>query len=256
MVNGHLENHGRSNPVETKASEHIIELEVNSLKNNYKEKKILPVIPSSNDEVYFSEYNLPMKYRELYLFDFETILEHRVIRRIKSFLVNFIEFLLDGKGIIFVGPVGTGKTALLTLMLKYSFMFFKNSEFWKFYIQKFHFKDTFTYSIYFWQSGKLIMDYFADKNTFHRIVETPVLGIDDITKVSQDIYKEVFDYIIRYREMNGLITFLSSQRPIHSIKKSQDLEEFFGVATTDILDGNFIELGVIGESMRGYNEKD
>lgn len=167
------------------------------------------------------------------------------IKEIEKYLKNFWANLTRGKGIVFVGPVGTGKTAAMSTVLKYIFTFFKNPEFYKH--ARLHFMGTLSWMepVRFWEASQLLSDYFNDRHAFNEITERPALGIDDITKVTQEIYKEALDHVLRHRDMNGLPTFLTSQMPLIELKDT------FGTATYDLLRGNSLEIKLVGKSKRG-----
>lgn len=225
-------------------------IEVNEIKELKWGTKITPAPIDENDYVVMISSMLPRKFMQLYLGDFKDFLKQDKLDIVREYLCKFWNNLIEGRGFLFVGPVGTGKTAITTLILKYAYLFFKRSDFFRAYKKTMmgNFPEV---PIYFWQSGKFIMDYFRDKENFNWILSHPVLAIDDITKVTQDIYKEAFDYALRFREMNSLPTILVSQMPLEGSKTKDGLLQFFGNPVYDLIKGNCDVLKLIGKSKRG-----
>lgn len=198
-----------------------------------------------DDELFLIERGIPRKFLRYNLQSFTSLIERDQWQILSSYIKNFWDNLIEGKGLVFVGPIGTGKTSAASTMLKYAFAFLSNDEFYKMFKEKMVAHIHVQYGVFYWQSAKLLMDYFGNKEEFGNIINSQVLVIDDITKVSQDIYKEVFDYVMRYREHNLLLTFLTSQMPL------KELKDHFGVAIHDIVQGNCTEVKLVGKSKRG-----
>jgi len=198
-----------------------------------------------DDILYLAERGLPRKFIKYNLEDYLRFIKNESWELMSCYVREFWERLNQGKGLMFVGPVGTGKTSAATAMLKYTFAFLKNDEFFQAFADNFPGRLSPEFIVYFWPSAQILMDYFRCKDEFQGKVNSIVLVIDDVTKVSQDIYKEVLDYIVRYRDHSGLPTIITSQCPL------KELFDLFGLAIHDILRGNNEEIKLIGESKRG-----
>jgi len=212
--------------------------------------RVSPASMDENDYQILSSTMIPKKFVGLFLGDFVSVLKPNIFNSLSSYLKHFGEHVTSGRGIIFEGPIGTMKTSVTTLILKYAYLYFKRDRFFRSYIEE-HKGKIPDVPIYFWQSGKFIMDYFRDKENFNWILSHPVLAIDDITKVTQEIYKEAFDYALRFREMNELPTILTSQVPLDGKKGKDGLLQFFGNPVYDLIRGNCEVIKLLGKSQRG-----
>jgi DNA replication protein DnaC len=205
-----------------------------SFKNGF-----IPLMLNDDELLILSNYGLPQKFLKLYIGDFH--LKYR--KKLKQYFSNLGNNLLQGKAISFCGPVGTRKTSLMTVTIKTIFSFFKDTEF-KDWINHKRIKKLGMEVIY-WQSGEIMLDYFNNKDKFKKKINSEVLGIDDITKVTDDFYISVLDYVLRHRDANSLPTFITSQLPITEIGKE------FSRPIQDLIQGNNLTIKMLGESSRG-----
>jgi len=207
---------------------------------------ITPSLLRKDELLLLKDVLVPTKFIDLNFGDYKEFVSAKQFEKIEKYIKNFWKNITNGRGIFFSGPVGTGKTSFATLLTKMAFSFFKQHSFWKEYKDKTYTKENTITSVYFWQSGKILMDYFGDKKEFQRIVEKPFLVIDDIGKVKQDIYVDALDFILRYRDMNELPTIITSQIPL----THNDFKEVFGLPIFDLISGNCKEIKLIGKSRR------
>lgn len=191
------------------------------------------------------EMGLPRKFIRYTLNKLVEDLSPRQMSDVVQYLREFENNIKSSKGLLLVGPVGTGKSSVATVVLKFAYLCFRIEEVFEAFREHFLRSLSWIKPIRFWESSRLVSDYFHNKNEFNQISECPLIAIDDITKVSQDIYKEAFGYVLRHRDLNGLPTILTSQLPL------QELKEEFGLPIFDLILGNCKEVVLTGESRRG-----
>jgi len=226
---------------EVKKETRLLSTKINCLTTK---KKTIPKILNEDDKCNLIEKDMPRRFIDLYFGDFEKVISEENFEKIKKYIKDFWKNLINGKGMIFVGPVGTAKTAAACLLMKYAYSFFLNEKFY-FQYKKYN-KGVLTLeeSVQFVLSGKMLFDYFGDKESFLKLKDKSFLIIDDITKPTQNFFVEVFDFVIRHRELNNLPTILTSQLPMKKLK------EFFGLPVYDLIKGNYKVLKFLGKSKR------
>jgi len=215
------------------------------------DKGHMPARLLDKDDITFliKKSNLPANYVGLWLADFCDFLDAECCKFVNVWVKNFSSNFSNGKGILFAGPVGTGKSSLVTVILKHCFAYMKNRMIWE-YLKKLNPSFYEPVPVFFWQASALIGDFYDDKDKFEKKASVAVLGIDDITKSSGERYIEALDYVIRKRELNSLPTLYTSQRPL------KELEGTLGTPIFDLIKGNTTTIEVIGESRRGNRSEE
>jgi len=244
ITSGLIRNHGGEMESSLKGDKLITYLQKLSTEIELERKLFPGFIHDDEYDFLVQERKLPKKFIGLFPIDFKEVIDSKEYGKIVYYIKNIWTNINSGRGLIFVGPVGTCKTALATVMLKMVFSFFKNNKFWEYFVEKWIGFIRVEETIAFWQSAQLLMDYFNDKKKFSSWMSVPFLAIDDITKVSQDIYKEALDFVLRHRDMSGLPTFITSQMPL------SEFGDLFGLPILDIIVGNCEEIKLVGQSRR------
>ncbi|WP_287568793.1 hypothetical protein [Thermosipho sp. (in: thermotogales)] len=200
----------------------------------------------------YSVYNLPKKFIKSTLDDFKIIgdtteiRQHNTIcfKRFKNYMNNLDVNLECGRGLAICGPVGVGKTMLMTILAKEIIKIFDRHNFEL---------NNAANKFYFIQASRLYdlanrqglnED---DLNIRNSIKDLSGLWIDDLTKFGETgkgnelIY---LDDIIRYRDLNVLPTFYTIQVPFKLISK------VLSIPIYDIIRGNCEVIEFRGKSMR------
>ncbi len=198
------------------------------------------------------DYNFPSKYIELYFEDLAKEVEKpEILNRVKDYIVNLTKFFFDGKGLFIAGPVGTGKTTLAVIIAKYimaamTFPDIRNNLIRNyFHGLNFNWPIGSTKPMYFWNAVEILHDYFANREMFKKKTAVPFLFIDDVSKVSTEVYKEALDYILRFREQNALPVIMTNQAPLSTMADN------YGLAIADLIKGNNQEIIITGKTRRG-----
>jgi len=169
------------------------------------------------------------------------------LNKFKSYHKNMKKNLIDGYGCILCGPVGVGKTTLATILVKKAFDIYL--EIWKEY--GFRKPSTWTCryiqatSIYFLTNRFGLSD--KELELRRNLKEIPILLIDDLTKFGETNRGNellFLDDIVRYRDLNGLITFYTVQTHF------DELSKLLTKPIHDMIKGNCEILMFIGESFR------
>lgn len=205
--------------------------------------------------------NLPYKFFNKELEDFEirgndkNTKEHnrKEFAKVKKYIENLEENLLSAKGLFLCGPVGVGKTMLMTIV---AFEILKilhktnveNRELVNTKINKLKFIQGTTL-------GFMVNNYDLseeEKKTKRALKTVSVLCIDDISKIgnlknSNEI--TFLDDILRHRDLNMLTTLFTSQIPLKH-KEEADIFKVFGTPIGDLIRGNCEVIEIWGRSGR------
>lgn len=200
----------------------------------------------------YSVYNLPVKFIKSRLDDFKTVLDSPEIQKhnnnqFKKFLSyrdNLESNLRRGRGLAICGPVGVGKTMLMTILAKDIIKIFDkyNSELNN-PVNKF-------YCIQATTLFDLANKQNLTEKELHmrRTIKTlSGLWIDDLTKFGETSKGNeliFLDDIIRYRDLNMLPTFYTIQVPFEMLPK------ILSTAIYDIIRGNCEVIEFRGKSKR------
>jgi DNA replication protein DnaC len=173
---------------------------------------------------------------------------------------NVGEYLKQGKGLILCGSVGIAKTWLLTHLAKKIIDIFENENI-KIQEdeQEGNLKDAVRNNFYYIQATTLSQMVFPtglnekELNIRRGIKTIAGLWIDDISKLAETksgFEISFLDDIIRWRDLNLLSTFYTSQLPFDSIDDFEGLDKALSKPIHDIIRGNTIVITFRGESQR------
>ena len=201
--------------------------------------------PLSNDDQskLIKDNSFPVKFVDLWLPDFVDVVKENVILKMQAWLNNLVVGV-DNDWIMLCGPIGVCKTALATMMLKYSYCIMRNKKIRAMWQQQNPLVQDWNL-VRFWSSYDVVKEHINNKDRFEGGKRAFILAIDDITKPSNDFYTEVLDQVLRYRELNCLPTILTSQ------VKSVGLGDTFPLPLCDLINGNSDEVRITGDSKRG-----
>ncbi len=158
--------------------------------------------------------NIPKRYQNVSLKNFMQLSKDH--KKILSVVDNYIKLktFKDGKGLMFVGPPGTGKTHLAISILKELYLKYK---------VKGYFIDTI--SLLF-EIKNLYEERKTERELLKEIIETPVLVLDDLgNERLSEWSRDIIYYIItnRYNEMKPII--ITSNSYINAPDDLPSLEE-------------------------------
>lgn len=213
----------------------------------------------------YSKCNIPTKYIQNSLEDFKILgkTEKEKKQNQKSFDMfmdyynNAETYLREGTGLLICGSVGIAKTFLLTQLAKKIIEVFdeENKK-----IQNEDMGDNVRFNkFYYIQATTLSQMIFTsglneDELKIRRGIKTiSGLWIDDISKLSETksgVEISFLDDILRYRDLNCLSTFYTSQLPFDSIGEFKGLDEAISRPIHDIIRGNTVVINFRGESQR------
>ena len=196
-------------------------------------------------DIFYKNADLPKKFLSKKIEDFEISSDNKKsFEKFLKYRENLNENLENGRGLAICGPVGVGKTALMTMLAKEIIdLYYEENK--KKGQEKLKFK--------FIQSTTLFdmsNRYGLSENQINfrnKIKEFSGLFIDDLTKFGQTnngnelIY---LDDIIRYRDLNMLPTFYTMQVPL------KNLQNVLTNPIQDIIRGNCEVINLVGESHR------
>lgn len=226
------------------------------LKDNILDKKFIKMRKS----------NLPKKFDDMTIEDLKVIGQNTKEKaNYKSNLDLFIEYydnleenIINGYGLIFCGPVGVGKTLMMTLVAHKSMEIFdiENSkivEYSRLIKNDESMLDEFKNTLYFIQATSLFDLAFSfgltdeQKVMRTKLKQLAGLFIDDISKLqtTKNGGEIAFmDDILRHRDCNKLPVWATSQ------VKFENLEQIFTKPIFDLLRGNNLVLQFVGDSQR------
>lgn len=212
----------------------------------------------------YSKSNLPMKYIEHDINDFrilgdtDKVKEHNqdMFDNFMDYYNNAETYLKQGQGLVLCGSVGIAKTWLMTHLSKRIIEIFDKEN------GKIQEEDI--------QTNRLNRFYYIQATTISQMVFTGGLNekelsvrrgikniaglwIDDISKLSETksgVEISFLDDILRWRDLNGLTTFYTSQLPFDSVGKFEGLDQALSKPIHDIIRGNAKILTFRGESQR------
>jgi DNA replication protein DnaC len=163
----------------------------------------------------FQRMRIPKRYRAVSLNNFQPLPEYghkKILHDIKEYIYS--DDYKFGKGLMFIGPPGVGKTHLAVSILKEFFL--KRGLAGLFYDTRkllFDLKATFDGS----SSGRKLLE---------EVVEAPILVLDDLgNERLSDWAKDIIHYIIitRYNELRPII--ITSNIDFKSKNKNEDEDE-------------------------------
>lgn len=208
--------------------------------------------------------NLPMKYIEHDIKDFRILgdtekeREHnqKMFNSFMEYYENAEKYLRQGYGLLLCGSVGIAKTWLMTHLAKRIIDIF-DKENGRIQEENIH-TERFN-QFYYIQATTISQMVFthglSEKELKVRrgIKEIAGLWIDDISKLAETrtgAEISFLDDILRWRDLNGLTTFYTSQLPFDSIGKFDGLDKALSKPIHDIIRGNTRILTFRGQSQR------
>lgn len=213
----------------------------------------------------YSRSNLPIKYIKNSIDDFKILgdtdrereFNEKSFNQFMEYYNNLEDNLREGRGIILCGSVGIAKTFLLTQLAKKVMEIFddENKK-----IQDENLKQSAIYNkFYYIQATTLTQLMFPtglneDELKVRRGIKTIAgLWIDDISKLSETKGGHeisFLDDILRWRDLNNLTTFYTSQLPFDSFKDFKGLDAALSKPIHDMIRGNTEIITLRGESQR------
>jgi DNA replication protein DnaC len=217
----------------------------------------------------YSKSNLPMKYINHDLGEFRILgdnkkdkkLNEDMFEKFMDYYNNAEENLKKGKGLMLCGSVGIAKTWLLTHLAKHIIDIFeeeniKISE----QIEEGILKDDVKMNNFYYIQATTIsqMIFTTGLNEQELKVRRGIkaiagLWIDDISKMTETksgIEISFLDDILRYRDLNSLPTFYTSQIPFDSKGDFIGFDKAIGRAIHDMIKGNCEIIIFTGDSQR------
>lgn len=211
----------------------------------------------------YSKANLPTKYIDHDINDFRILGAGKVYEHNQKTFEDFMEYynnledhLRKGEGLILCGSVGIAKTWLMTHLAKKVIEIFDNENgaiieenLDRSKVNRFHYIQATTVSQYVFPSGLNEYELMARRG----LKTIAGLWIDDISKMSETrsgVEESFLDDILRWRDLNCLTTFYTSQLPFTSTDKINGLDKAISKATHDLIRGNCKVLTFLGESQR------
>lgn len=213
----------------------------------------------------YSPCNLPMKYIEHDIKDFRILgktpgeKRHNEImfEKFMEYYNNVKENLEQGRGLMLCGSVGIAKTWLMTHLAKKVIEVFddENGKIQEDNLNIEQFKNSFYYiqattiSQYVFTTGLS-----ENELRVRRGIKTIAgLWIDDVSKMAETKsgHEIAFlDDILRWRDLNCLTTFYTSQLPFDSANNFPGLDQVLSKPIHDLIRGNCLVLTFRGESQR------
>lgn len=183
----------------------------------------------------------------------------RTFEEFMDYYENLETHLLNGTGLILCGPVGVGKTFLMTHLSKkaYSIFDYHNGQ-----IQENDIQTDKNNRFYYIQATRISQLVFPqglnekELNLRRNLKTLAGLWIDDISKMSETKSKaeiNFLDDVLRWRDLNKFPTFYTSQLPFNSVKNGPGLDAALQGPIHDIIKGNCKVLSFLGESKRILN---
>lgn len=217
----------------------------------------------------YSKARLPMKYIDYSLDDFRILGKDKKTKDHNSesfeeymeYYNNLEENLKQGKGLMLCGPVGVAKTWLMTLLSKKVIEIF-NNENGKMSEEQLLVKDQskkYRNRLIYIQGTTMNDLVFrtglneSEINLRGGIKTIAGLWIDDISKMGETKNKHeliFLDDILRWRDLNALTTFYTSQLPFESKGEIMGLDKVLSKPVHDIIRGNCKIITFKGESQR------
>lgn len=212
----------------------------------------------------YSKSNLPIKYIDHSIDDFRILGDTKEVmthneKMFESFMEyydNIEKYLTQGEGLILCGSVGIAKTWLMTHLAKRIISVFDNENG---KIQEQDIKTDRINRFYYIQATTISQMVFTmglnDKELKVRrgIKDIAGLWIDDISKLSETksgVEISFLDDILRWRDLNKLSTFYTSQLPFDSVGNFEGLDQALSKPIHDIIRGNTRILTFRGASQR------
>lgn len=171
---------------------------------------------------------------------------------------NAETYLREGKGLLICGSVGIAKTFLLTQLSKRIIEIF-DQENMKIQNENLGESSRKYNKFYYIQATSLSQMIFtsclneSELNVRRGIKTIAGLWIDDISKLSETksgVEISFLDDILRWRDLNCLSTFYTSQLPFDSVGDFKGLDEAISKPIHDIIRGNTVIINFRGESQR------
>ncbi|MDF2615487.1 MAG: hypothetical protein K0Q47_142 [Sedimentibacter sp.] len=217
----------------------------------------------------YSKSNLPMKYIDHNIEDFRILGDttkekkhnQQMFDKFMNYYNNLEENLKNGRGIILCGSVGIAKTWLLTHLSKKIISIFEEENInIQEKEQEGDLKSNSKYNnFYYIQATTLSQMVFTtglneDELKVRRGIKTIAgLWIDDISKLAETKSGHeisFLDDIIRWRDLNLLSTFYTSQLPFDSSGELEGLDSALSKPIHDMIRGNCEIITFRGESQR------
>jgi DNA replication protein DnaC len=211
----------------------------------------------------YSKSKIPMKYIDHDINDFRILGEDKVYDHNEKAFDEFMEYyeniehyLKEGTGLMLCGSVGIAKTWLMTHLAKRIIDVF-DSENGKMQendlkgvkLNRFRYIQATTISQMIFTTGLNE----EELNLRRGIKVVAGLWIDDLSKMAETkgAYEIAFlDDILRWRDLNCLTTFYTSQLPFDSVKNFEGLDKVISKPIHDMIRGNCKILTFRGESQR------
>jgi len=198
----------------------------------------------------FNDANLPIRFKNVKLKDLDFEDNQRSIKKFRKYLIDLEIHLRESNNIMLVGPVGIGKTMLLTVLGKRILKTFDDYNT--------HLKGRVGHDnakrkykkLFFITASHLIelLTYFnlnkAEQEIKDNLQNFDALIIDDLTRYVRKDAILKFDYILRNRYHKNLWTGFSSQLPLNRLVNL--LEQ----GLIDIIQDQLVLIKITGKSFR------
>jgi DNA replication protein DnaC len=223
----------------------------------------------------YAKSNLPMKYIDHNIEDFRILgstdkeKQHnqKMFDEFMDYYNNAETYLRQGTGLILCGSVGIAKTWLMTHLAKKIISVFDQengrlqeenllenpmgglSMTYKIQPNRFYYIQATTLSQYVFASGLNE----SELGIRRGIKKIAGLWIDDLSKLAETKSGHeisFLDDILRWRDLNALTTFYTSQLPFDSFKEFDGLDKAISKPIHDLIRGNCKVLTLRGESQR------
>lgn len=191
---------------------------------------------------------VPKKYHNLSMKDFDTYNERDLIK-VRDFIIKYLSDIYqafeDNQGLFLFGSNGVGKTFIACMIVKEAYRF-------RYTARRVTFVEYVSAYTKMWGAKFPEEKEYLEQEFYNKYKAVEFLAIEEIGKeVDSKITAPILEDCLRYREDNGLPTFICTNLDL------QEMRERYGMSSYSLMQGNMTPILIEGKDKRReyYNDR-